>query len=358
MGKSWLYDENKNYDENYDNGPDFHNGDKIILPKDAGIRIFGKNFISRIVLSSGPLLNYKHVAAALDSGYTPVYKTVRTFKKECLPFPNIVFVDGAKQITVKDEEKSILVKENKDGDHKNISITNSFGMPSQASEVWMEDVKKCQEYAKKLNASVIYSFVGSGDEFDLMRDDYAKCAALLVKSGAEIIEANFSCPNVNTNNGFLYSNPELAEKVLKKIRENVGGDIILGVKVGNYDSSGDLKNFLLKNAEYLNYIAGINTVSKKVVRSDGTDGLVKRTASGICGSAINEAGMEFLKQVAEAKKELKLKNFAIISGGGVMTPEHAKERFEIGADFIGVATAAMWNRNFAKECCDYGSFRK
>ena len=231
-------------------------------------------------------------------------------------------------------------------------------MPSQDPKEWMEDVKKCQEYAKKHNTNVIYSFVGSGDTIEEMKNDYAKCAQLLIDAGAEIIEANFSCPNVKTENGALYLSPENAEDILKEVRKKVGNKIILGIKVGVYKDTKELKNFLSKNAKYINYISGINTVSKKVVNKDGKSALKDRGTSGICGYAITEAGEEFLMQALEVKNKLNLKNLVVISGGGVMTPQNAEKRFRLGADFIGTATAAMCNQNFAKECYENCEFLK
>src|SRR5574337_1009999 len=90
-----FFDSEKTYEENFENGPFAAFTDKKIL-KDKGNPKY--SFLKNPVylpfgIPAGPLLNGKYVKAALDKGFDiPVYKTVRTKKYACNPWPNVLSV--------------------------------------------------------------------------------------------------------------------------------------------------------------------------------------------------------------------------------------------------------------------------
>lgn len=58
-----------------------------------------------------------------------------------------------------------------------------------------------------------------GSEERLIAEDFVKAAVLAKKAGADIIEANYSCPNVIGDRvGELFHNPESAAHVSKFIK--------------------------------------------------------------------------------------------------------------------------------------------
>jgi len=85
--------------------------------------------------------------AALDKGFDiPVYKTIRTRKKNCYPWPNILSVKIIGDLTLEKAKEKILAD---DSYSEPLSITNSFGVPSYDPSFWQTDVKKAVSYVKK-----------------------------------------------------------------------------------------------------------------------------------------------------------------------------------------------------------------
>jgi hypothetical protein len=75
------------------------------------------------------------------------------------------------------------------------TMANSFGVPSFGPEWWTDDVRNARQCVREgyqvLVVSVIASVEGDG-----MRDDFAHLAKLARDAGSDIVEANYSCPNV------------------------------------------------------------------------------------------------------------------------------------------------------------------
>jgi len=179
-------------------------------------------------------------------------------------------------------------------------------------------------------------------------DDYILAAKLAKETGAKILEANLSCPNIG-NEGLVCYNLEVTKKVTEGIRKVIGNTPLV-LKVGYYRSEKDLKKLAEIANEYADDIAGINTMQAPVVDSDGDQALPgpNRLRSGLCGAGIKWAGLDFVKKL----KKIKDKNnysFSITGVGGVTTEQDYFEYRNLGADAVMSATGAMWNPLLAQE---------
>ena len=74
---------------------------------------------------------------------------------------------------------------------------------------------------KFLSVSVVAT-PGLDDSIDDVAADYARCARWAVDSGADGVEANFSCPNVSSVDGQLYLNAADAGLVAARLRGDPG----------------------------------------------------------------------------------------------------------------------------------------
>jgi len=345
-----FYDPLKSYDENYEKGPFGAFSDKKIFkqkgePKEE---FLGQKIFLPFGIPAGPLLNSKFAKAAFEKGFDIcVYKTVRSDIFPCHPFPNVLSLDINGDLTLEKLEKPLVANNNyKDP----ISITNSFGVPSKKAEVWQEDVKKAISYAGSGQVMVL-SFMGTVKKDQTQKefiDDFVLSAKLAYETGAKVLEANLSCPNIG-NEGLVCYNLEVTEKIVKKIR-NVIGNSAFAIKVGYFRDDIELERLAEISNEYVDDISGINTLQAAIVDKNGDQALPgpNRLRSGVCGDGIKWAGLDFVKRLKEIKAK-KNYNFSITGVGGVTKPEDYFEYRKAGADAVLSATGAMWNPMLAQE---------
>lgn len=338
------------YEENYDEGPFGAFADKKIYKQKGKPQydFLGQKVYLPFGIPAGPLLNSKFVKAAFEKGFDVcVYKTVRANIFPCHAFPNVLAVVKGGDLTLKKLNKPVVVGT----DYKDpISITNSFGVPSRKPEIWQEDARKAIKSAGP-GQVMILSFMGTVKKDQTQKefiDDYILAAKLAHETGAKILEANLSCPNIG-NEGLVCYNLEVTEKVVKGIRKAIGNTSFI-IKVGYYKNTKDIDKLAEIANEYVNDVAGINTMQAPVVDSNGDQALPgpNRLRSGLCGAGIKWAGLDFVEKL----KKIKDKNnysFNITGVGGVTTPDDYFEYRAAGADSVMSATGAMWNPFLAQE---------
>jgi dihydroorotate dehydrogenase len=179
--------------------------------------------------------------------------------------------------------------------------------------------------------------------------DFALCAKFAKETGAPILEVNLSCPNIG-NDGLVCYNTTMTEKVLKAIRDTIGG-IPLIVKIGYFENTEDLKKIAASVNKYANAVSAINTLQAEIRNEKGEQALPgspARLRSGVCGHAIKWAGLEMVKRLKKIKEENGYQ-FSIEGVGGVITADDFKEYINAGADSVMSATGAMWNPYLARD---------
>ncbi len=346
---SFLYDIYKTYDENYNLGPKtLRKIKKPVFKKTKPKHTFlGFPVNIPFGIPAGPLLNSRFIKGAFDFGFAvSTYKTVRLDEFPCHPYPNIIYVDAPKNLNPRKTPRVIAL----DKPNQNLNITNSFGVPSKKPLIWLKDVKKALKYQKK-GQVMILSFMGTVKPNQTQEDfvnDFVKAAELAKNSGAKILEANLSCPNIG-NEGLVCYNLEITEKICKEIRKVIGTTPLI-LKIGYYRGQKDMEKLARIANKYADAIAAINTLQIEVTDEKGNQVLPgkNRLRSGVCGAAIKWAGLEMVKKLNVLKKKNNYK-YEIVGVGGVITPKDYLEYKRAGADLVQSATGAMWNPLLAYE---------
>ena len=336
-----TYDIYRSYEANYQEGP-FIKEKAPLRQIGRKERFLGFDVNSCLGIPAGPLLNSRWIIAYAELGFDlPVYKTVRTRATPSHPDPNCMFLKLNGQIKEEDFGKRLVATMEPPPALEEISITNSFGMPSRDPQVWQNDIQKAKAGLGE-GQVLIVSVVGTPGEKDLA-SDYAKAAALAAEAGAPIIEINLSCPNVVTGEGSVYTDPDFSAEISKTVKRAIGA-VPLIIKIGYITDSGRLAHVVKANAPYVDGIAGINTLSFEVVNDEGTSALPGpgRLRSGVCGSAIRACAMRQASRIVDLKQKEKY-DFVVVGVGGVMTPGHIREFFNVGVDAVMSATGAMWD---------------
>lgn len=352
-----FYDPEKTYEENFKNGPFgvFADG-KIIENKSGGVAsalepqydFFGFNVHLPFGIPAGPLINGKFVEAALDKGFDIcVYKTVRSGKYPCHPWPNVLSVKVDGDLTLEKASGKLVADRNY---REPLSITNSFGVPSFEPEFWQKDLANVVKNTR-VGQIVVGSFQGtkkSTQSVDDFINDFRVTAKMLKDTGVKVIEVNFSCPNEGSANLLCYD-AERSVKIAQAIKKVVG-DTPLIIKIAYYKDNEMLKNFVKEVGKVVQGISAINTIAAEIVDENGKQALPGegRLRSGVCGHAIKWAGLDMVRRLKKLRDELDY-SFKIVGVGGVMNPDDFFEYQKAGADFIMSATGAMWNPHLAKE---------
>jgi dihydroorotate dehydrogenase len=346
-----FYDPTKTYDENYADGPygDFANPTSVAEKGEPTHDFLGVKVYEPFGIPAGPLLNSKFVDAAFKMGYDIcVYKTVRANPYPCHPFPNVLAVHPDGDLTMEKAQDPLVADTNYT---EPIAITNSFGVPSKAADVWTEDAKKAVAAAGKGQVMVM-SFMGTvkeGQTEEEFIEDHRQGAKSALETGAPILEVNLSCPNIG-NEGLICYNLDMTRKVTAAIREVIGKTPLI-LKVGYYADDAPLKQLAEIANEYADAISAINTIQATIIDEKGEQALPggpTRARSGVCGAPIKWAGLEMTKRLSAIRKDGGYK-FAIVGVGGVTTPEDYQEYRAAGADAVMSATGAMWNPKLAQQ---------
>jgi len=348
-----FYNPEKSYEENFKNGPfgAFADGeiDSVQHPMlHKQYDFMGFKINSPFGIPAGPLINGNFVQGALDKGFDiATYKTVRSEKYPCHPWPNILSVRIDGDLTLEKAQSKLIADKNY---QEPLSITNSFGVPSLKPEFWQKDIAQILKNMRS-GQILVGAFQGTkkeGQNVDEYIDDFRLGARLLQETGVKIIEVNFSCPNEGTNNLLCYD-AERSAKVAQAIKDVIG-NIPLIVKIAYYQDYDMLKNFVKGIGSVVQGISAINTIATKIVDENGQPALPGegRLQSGICGHAIKWAGLDMVKKLKKLREEFNY-SYTIIGVGGVATPDDFFEYRKAGADIVMSATGAMWNPYLARE---------
>ncbi len=340
-----IYDINANYNTNLENGPKLSTPIPERPPSTPQFDFLGVTKLSsRVGIPAGPLLGSQWVKTALEFGADFVcYKTTRTHAHPVNGHPNVKYVFADQPFKTSKLEDPLYVRHQPPETMEQLAITNSFGMPSQAPEVLANDIPKAIAAAKP-GQVVIVSIVGSTLRGRSLQDDFVLAAQNAKKWGAQVVEANFSCPNVGkAKEGQLYLDPDNVYAISKAM-VNALGNTPLIIKLGAFSSKDEMEA-VLKAAHRagVKAVAGINTISADVLNTNGTAALDQiRVRAGICGAPIREVALQFVRDARAVITENSF-DLTLIGGGGVTQQSHFDLFLEAGADFVTCATGFMWN---------------
>ncbi len=320
-----IYDIEKSYLENAEEGP-FFSGKIPHRKKGNPIVFLGHKIDSPIGVPAGPLLNSRWIALAAKLGFDVlVYKTIRSFAHPGHKLPNMIYVKTTGPHTA--------VPISAPTDLNDLTVTNSFGMPSRSPDYLIADIAKAKSAVGK-GQLLIVSVVGTPNQGLSFRDDFVRTALFAKEAGAEVIEANFSCPNVDRSEGSLYTDPNTVEEYTRAIAKAIH-PLPLILKIGETEQK---EVFLAAARGGARAICGLNSVSMKVTPALGPG----RETSGVCGSAIRARALHFIRQAAEIIRKEKL-DLALMGCGGITAPEHFDAFLEAGAEIAMSATGMMWD---------------
>lgn len=288
----------------------------MAIKKDLSIDFLGVKCENPFFLSSSPVgSNYEMVAKAFDAGWGGVfYKTIGVFiPDECSPRFDIAATYG--------------------GDawagFKNMEMISD--KPLEKNIEYMKQLKK--DYPNKVLAA---SIMGSNE------DEWKYLAKLVTEAGCDMIECNFSCPQMTSSamGSDVGQNPDLVSKYTKAVCEATHLPVIAKMtpNIGNMEIPA-----IAAVKAGAKGIAAINTV--KAITNLDIENMTampvvngKSSISGYSGNAVKPIALRFITQM---KQHPELKDIPITGMGGIENWKDALEFILVGSSNLQVTTAVM-----------------
>jgi dihydroorotate dehydrogenase (NAD+) catalytic subunit len=325
------YDIGESYEWNYQHAPDAVPA--LDVPAVPGAWSFcGLPVASPLGIPAGPLLNSRwiHYYAALGFDVL-TYKTVRSSFRASFDPPNLLPVDPTAVLAGEGSELTEAA-----AGAASASWAISFGMPSRDPAEWRTDVELARRglgAGQVLSVSVVASPEASWTMRQIA-EDFAQCAVWAADSGAQVVEANLSCPNVCTKEADLYLSPEAAGEVASTIRACLPREVPLALKIGLFQNADQARAVLQAVSPFARAVSSTNSITA-VVR--GRFGGLRR---GVGGAATTARCNRELAMLAAIVREQQLP-LELIGVGGVMNAKDLRQRLAAGASHVHLATAPM-----------------
>lgn len=211
-------------------------------------------------------------------------------------------------------------------------------------DVWLPDVCSLSLRYGYINCLSFQPTVQPS--FEEFLTDARLTARLALRSDAQMLEINLSCPN---ERGLpLYFDIARTVALLKNIRDELPSAILIA-KIGELDGE-DVTAFMRHTCEMIDAISAINTIRCRILDDAKQAALgADREFGGVCGQLIFDRGVFMIKSLASARRRLGLSNrrLGLIGVGGVFNASHVQSYLQAGADVVQAATGAMWNLELA-----------
>jgi dihydroorotate dehydrogenase len=342
-----TYRLDKSFEWNAQNGPHF-SGNFPVLPPSAPKDFFGHAVNSRFGLAAslGVSANWIDLYGRLGFDIL-TYKTVRKYKRLAHPWPNFFFLREGGGL---DPDVVQVVADKEPADPLHAASAGSVGMPSTDPEFWQQDIRKSR--ARLGPGQVLIVSIVATSQPDMSADafvaEFEELAASVREAGADIVEANLSCPNVDKSEGEVYQNARLSGRIAAAVRRGAKGLPIL-VKTGEFRDARALANFLGAIDGYASGVVMINGLSRAIATEAGADAFgPARRRAGVVGTAIFDIALANVRNAVTiiADKRLDLK---VVAVGSASSPERVRAFLDAGACAALAAWPAAMNPYLASQ---------
>ena len=276
----------------------------------CGVKLENPFLLSSSIVGS----NYEMCKRALESGWAGI--SVKTI--------SLMQID----------ESSPRFSTLKDNDKKFLGFKNIEQLSEHSVEENMEMIKKLKkEFPKKV---IIASIMGRDEK------EWKYLAEEVTKAGADLIELNFSCPNMKHKGtgSDVGQNPEIVEKFTRIVKKNTNIPVLAKMTPNITDMCVPA---LAAKKGGADGISAINTI--KCITNVDVDTLVpepqvngKSSLGGYSGHAVKPIALRYISDMANNPK---LKDLYYSGMGGIYTWKDAVEFMLLGCTSIQITTAIL-----------------
>lgn len=220
-----------------------------------------------------------------------------------------------------------------------IGSLNSMGLPNLGYQEYAKIIPKLKEFGKP----VIASIASAPCTHKLPPiEQYREIALAIEKAGADALELNLSCPNLEDVP--ISMDPQSVRAALRTVTRDV--KIPIGVKLSPYNNVPKLFEEIAKtlldfeiayvatiNSEPLTLDIDLKTRTKVIRPNDGFGGLGGPAVLPIALAEVHRFYKFFQKHKAR---------IAVWGVGGIMKAEDAIKHFLAGASVVQIGTLFLW----------------
>lgn len=337
-----IYRLDRTFEQNAAEGPAF-SGPYADVPATPMKDFLGHRVASRIGIAASLLMNERWFELYSRLGFDLLtYKTIRSRERLAHPLPNWLYLDESDFSATAGGPLHVIDAI----PHAPLTATaaGSIGMPSSAPEVWRRDIRKCRARLRPGQVMIV-SVVGTADagtSEPAFIDDFAALAAEARGAGAQVVELNFSCPNVGRRESEVYRDAEVAARIAKAARA-AAGPVPLLVKVGPIEERDRMADLLRRLDGVVDGVVMINAPSRAIVDAAGAPAFgIGRERAGMMGGMVFDVAMRCVRNAVDIVRRDGL-NLHVLAVGGVCSPERIGAFFDAGAYAVLAASACAFD---------------
>lgn len=204
-------------------------------------------------------------------------------------------------------------------------LLNSIGLQNPGVDHFLE---ADWPWMRRLGTPVIVNIVGK------TVDEYVEVARRLDGSGVAGIEVNISCPNIKEGGLAFGTEPGMAGRVTRAVRDATKLSVIVKLSPNVGDITEIARAVEASGADALSLI---NTLTGMAIDIRNRRPILGNVIGGLSGPAIKPVALRMVWQVAGAV------GIPLIGIGGIMTWSDALEFIMAGATAVAVGTASFVN---------------
>jgi dihydroorotate dehydrogenase (NAD+) catalytic subunit len=201
-------------------------------------------------------------------------------------------------------------------------VLNAMGLPNPGVEYYVEAIRAL----KGVGIPVVASFFGASIE------EFRDVAVILSDSGADALEVNVSCPNVEEELGMLGADCLNTEKVTAAVKEVSKPPVFVKLSPNVTDIAEIARAAERGGADA---ITAVNTLKGIAVDVDFRRPVLTNVTGGLSGPAIKPVALRCVWEVYKAV------DLPVIGCGGISDWRDAVEYLLCGASAVEVGTAMM-----------------
>jgi dihydroorotate dehydrogenase (NAD+) catalytic subunit len=199
-------------------------------------------------------------------------------------------------------------------------LLNAVGLPNPGIYKFSEEIKELKDLEIPLISS-IYGFTA---------EEYLKVATIAIKSGADAVELNLSCPHVKGSGAEIGQNPQMVKEIVKKVKTKIRKPVFAKL-TPNVANISDLAEAAASAG--VNGVTAINTVKAMAINIETHKPILANRIGGLSGGAIKPVAVRCVYEIYEKVK------VPLIGCGGIRSWKDAVEFFLAGASAIQIGSA-------------------
>jgi len=205
-------------------------------------------------------------------------------------------------------------------------MLNAVGLQNIGVDAFIEEK---MPFLRQYDTKVIANIYGE------TYDDYKKVARKLSSvKGVHALEVNISCPNVKNGGLSFGSDPKIAARVTRAVRDETSLPVIVKLTPNVTDIAAIAETVEKAGADAVSLI---NTLTGMSVDLKTRRPRLKNITGGLSGPAIKPVALRMVWQVVQRV------SIPVIGIGGIMTAEDALEFLVLGAKAVQIGTANFVN---------------